>query len=69
MNFKVGFKPAQVIWNEHDDELYISGEDAKVISIYQISSKSKKGLIQFESEITFIRFDYLARKIMVSTGD
>lgn len=25
MSFKLGYKPAQAIWSEHDDELFISG--------------------------------------------
>lgn len=68
MTFKLGYKPAQVIFNEHDDEVYVSGADAKFISVFQISNKSKKGLLQFDNDITFIRFDYLTKKIMVSTG-
>ncbi len=69
MNFKLGYKPAQVIWNEYDDEVYVSGEDTKAITVFQISSKSKKSYLQFDKELTFIRFDYLTRKIMASTGN
>ena len=34
--FKIGFPILQVIWNEHDDELYLTGRNGKTLSIYKV---------------------------------
>lgn len=37
--FKIGFRVSQVIWNEHDDQIYLSGSESKCLNVYRISTR------------------------------
>ena len=67
--FKLGFKVGQIIWNEFDDEIYSSGTETNTINIFKISTKEKVNSLCMNSKISFLRYDYLTKKVLISSGN
>ena len=68
--FKLGFKVAQIIWNEFDDEIYASGLETNTINIFKVSTKEKLNFpLCLNSKISFLRYDYLTKKVLISSGN
>ena len=49
--FKLGFHVSQIVWNEYDDEVYVTGTETKTLTIFRVSTKTKVHSQAFEEKV------------------